>query len=238
MEQRYQAVLAVIRDGVQVVDVGAVADGRGRRGLSRRRHRGFPFDPGRLGPRRLSRRRASLRAALRSILRLHRSGHGRLIHEKAKSVTGSAYDTDVARRRSIARNLRLSPRQAADEAIVRRYLRILVGAPTRRGDAADQAESDFIAVASRWADRVGVDRQALLALGVNRSTLDLAGIRRVPPNEWLRRYWNPAPFSIADLARRSGVSPAIVRRAIGLDEEAGLLRQEGRDGRTVLYGVA
>jgi DNA-binding IclR family transcriptional regulator len=54
-------------------------------------------------------------------------------------------------------------------------------------------------------------------------------------HQWLRRHWQPGSFSVADLARRSGKPIATVRRAVAMQEEAGLLRRVARDGRTILY---
>ena len=155
-----------------------------------------------------------------------------------KSVSGRAYDTHVTRRRLRVPSPGLSHREASQDATVRRYLRAVVGAPTSQGDTAGLAESAFVEVAADWSDRVGVDRHALLALGVDGDVLDAAGVTHLAANQRLRRFWGPEPFSVADLARRSGMSAAVVRRAIALDEEAGLLRRVGRDRSTILFGVA
>lgn len=95
-----------------------------------------------------------------------------------------------------------------------------------------------MAVVARWAELAGVDREALLALGVPRRVLDGAGVVKVPPNERLRRHWHPMPFSVGELARRAGISEVVVRKAVGQDEDEGVLRRVGRRGRTILYEVA
>ena len=152
------------------------------------------------------------------------------------SVCGLPYDSGVSRGRPRAQTVRPSARQAAEEAVVRRYLRSVVGAPVRHARDAADAEAEFITAAKRWAERVGVDRGTLLALGVDSRVLDRAGVRTTPLSERLRRHWEPAPFSIADLARRSGLPESSVRRAVATDEAAGLLRRVAREDRTVLYG--
>lgn len=93
-----------------------------------------------------------------------------------------------------------------------------------------------MAVAASWAAQAGVDRETLSALGVPRRVLDCAGVSRVPARDRLRRHWEPMPCTVADLARRSGLSEAAVRLAIAQEESEGVLTRVGRQGRTILYG--
>lgn len=130
---------------------------------------------------------------------------------------------------------RASARSATDDAAVRRYLRALIGAPLSASDSMDEAEASFVDVARRWSERTGVDRRALLDLGVNRRVLDAAGVRQTPINEVLRRYWPEGEVSASDLARRSGFSEPTVRKAIARDEEAGLLKRAPGGGRAVQW---
>jgi len=118
---------------------------------------------------------------------------------------------------------------------VRRYLRSVVGFALSGGDTVDDAEQKFTQIAAQWCARTGVDRRTLLVLGVSGRTLDAAGVRQVASNDLLRRYWPDGVFSVAELARRSGVSEATARQAMIRDEEAGLIRRAGREGRAVLW---
>jgi hypothetical protein len=117
---------------------------------------------------------------------------------------------------------------------VRRYLRATVGAPIGL-DRIEGTEVGFVAAVARWAIAEGVDRRTLLRLGVSPSVLTLAGVRQVPVLERLRRFWAPAPFTIADLVRRSGFSETSIRRAVDAGLKIDALRLVVRTGRTNSY---
>jgi predicted Rossmann fold nucleotide-binding protein DprA/Smf involved in DNA uptake len=125
--------------------------------------------------------------------------------------------------------------ETADELAVRAYLRALVGAPVRAADRVETTEVSFVDAAARWSVRTGVDRKTLSGLGVDRRTLDAAGLKATPVAELVRRQYQTEPLSVADLARRSGVSPASVRQTVFDDESDGLIETVGTKGRTVLY---
>ena len=126
---------------------------------------------------------------------------------------------------------------SADESAVRTYLRLLAGAPVRSSDRVEKAESDFIAAAADWAAEAGVDRRTLAEVGVSRQVLDAAGIRATPIAELIRRQYGTNPFTVADLARKSGASTASVRSVLAEDERTGQLKRVASTGRTVLYGL-
>jgi len=111
-----------------------------------------------------------------------------------------------------------------------------VGAPVRAGENTRELEAGFVDAAAAWAARARVDRQTLLNLGVTPTMLDRAGVVRTPVAERLRQHWEPEPFSVVDLARRSGLSQGVVRRLVAQEESHGVLKQVGRQGRTILYG--
>ena len=147
----------------------------------------------------------------------------------------------MARTPGISSRARSSKREAVasgDGMAVRRYLRSLVGAPLRGAADPSELEADFVAAAAPWAARAGVDRQTLAGIGVPRRVLDRAGVARATVAERLRRHWDPDPFTIADLARRSGIAESAVRQAVADEERTGSLIRTGRDGRTILYGRA
>lgn len=124
---------------------------------------------------------------------------------------------------------------ADDEAVVRAYLRLLVGAPLRASDRLETVEPAFVDVVDRWSERAGIDRRTLAAVGVPRRVLNEAGIRPTPVGELIRRQYSAEPFSVIDLVRRSGASPASVRGVIAEDEQNGQLKRVGSAGRNILY---
>ena len=117
-----------------------------------------------------------------------------------------------------------------DEA-VRRYLRAVVGAPIGSEDE-QGAERAFVKSAAAWAERAGVDRRALAALGVSAAVLDAAGIKREIARERLRRYWRAEAFTVGELARWSGSAEATVRDAVAADVGYGALVELGSTGRS------
>jgi hypothetical protein len=137
-----------------------------------------------------------------------------------------------------ARGTSASPRGAPDdEAKVRTYLRLLIGAPARAADRLDRAETAFIDAAAGWSERSGVDRKTLADLGVPREILDAAGLRATPVAELVRRQYGKSPFTAADLVRKSGVSMASVRNVLAEDEQTGRVTRVRSEGRTILYGL-
>lgn len=123
----------------------------------------------------------------------------------------------------------------ANELAVRAYLRALVGAPVRATDRVETTEASFVDAAARWSGRSGVDRKTLSRIGVDRRTLDAAGLKATPVAELVRRQYSTEPFSVANLARRSGVSPASAKQTVSQDESDGLIETVGTKGRAVLY---
>lgn len=119
----------------------------------------------------------------------------------------------------------------ADEAAVRAYLRALMGAPERSSDSVETTEPGFRDAAARWAIRANVDRKALRKLGVPRSVIDRAGIAGSHATDLVRWMYTAEPFGIAELARRTCVSPASVRAAVLADERGGLLERAPSQGR-------
>lgn len=124
-----------------------------------------------------------------------------------------------------------------EESKVRTYLRILVDAPLRASDRLDAAEEAFITVGAAWSERSGVDRRTLAALGVPREVLDAAGIAQTPVGELVRRQYGTGSFTVADLARKAGVSMASVRIVLAEDEQAGRITRVKSTGRAVRYGL-
>jgi hypothetical protein len=124
-----------------------------------------------------------------------------------------------------------------DEVAIRRYLRALVGAPVKGAERLDDHEAAFVDAVPRWSARAGVDRRTLLKMGVERRVLDRAGLRQPPAAELVRQHYPESPFSVADLARSSGIAANSVRQAVTQDEADGLLQRVGKDGRVILYGL-
>ena len=123
----------------------------------------------------------------------------------------------------------------SDEAAVRVYLRSLVGAPVGADAATLPAEEEFVAVAARWAERNGVDRRTLAALGVPKPVLDRAGIVQPSIRHLVRQHYSTDPFDVATLARRACVSRGSVRQAIAEDERAGLIQRISSNGRATCW---
>lgn len=126
-------------------------------------------------------------------------------------------------------------REAADELAVRAYLRSVVGSPVRSPDGREMTEIALSGAIRRWSERAGVDRRTLSQLGVDRRVLDAAGLAPTRVGDVVRRHYRAEPFSVADLARRSAVSPASVRQTVYDDEESGLVEAVDIKGKTVLY---
>jgi hypothetical protein len=124
-----------------------------------------------------------------------------------------------------------------NEAAVRTYLRVLVGSPVRSTDRLRTSEAAFVRAVPDWSDKRGVDKRTLVAMGVPRRVLDATGIAPTPVGERIRRHYGKAPFTVADLVRKSGASVASVRSVIADDVRAGRLKRIANDGRTVLYGM-
>lgn len=127
---------------------------------------------------------------------------------------------------------------ASDEAAVRVYLRLLVGAPVRTADAILAAEQNFVAVAARWAKRTGVDRRTVAGLGVSKKVLDRAGIVQAPIGVLVRRHYSRTPFDVAILARRACVSEGSVRQTVADDERAGVIQRTPSTGRATSWRLA
>ena len=105
----------------------------------------------------------------------------------------------------------------------------------RSADRVDTTEVAFVNAVCRWSARSGVDRKTLIRLGVDRRTLDAAGLKATPAGDIVRRHYGTEALSVADLARRSGISPATVRQTVYEDEEDGLVEAVSGRGKTVLY---
>lgn len=155
-----------------------------------------------------------------------------------------SYDTGMSRRFGSsptparkAGNSSSQVTEVADELAVRSYLRALVGAPVRSADRVETTEVAFVDAVGRWSDRAGVDRRTLSRIGVERAILDASGLKQTPVGDVVRRHYQTEPASIADLARRSGVSPASVRQTVYDDESEGLIQAVHTKGKTVLYGL-
>lgn len=126
----------------------------------------------------------------------------------------------------------------SDEAAVRTYLRLLVGAPERAGDSMQSAERKFIAVVARWSRRTGVDRRTLAGLGVPKAVLDRAGMIQPPVDEFVRRSYTRTPFDVATLARRACVSEGSVRQTLADDERTGLVERVTSPSRATRWRKA
>lgn len=124
-----------------------------------------------------------------------------------------------------------------DEPSIRTYLRLLVGAPVRGSDRLEPAEAAFVGSAAEWAKRAGVDRKTLAGIGVPRQVLDAADVRGISVADLIRRQYPTSPFTIAEVTRRSGVSPASVRNVVAEDERAGRVQRLATKGRTAHYGL-
>jgi len=120
---------------------------------------------------------------------------------------------------------------AEDEAVVRAYLRAVVGAPLRGRGRIASTESEFVAVAARWAKRAGVDRRSLRTIGVAAGTLNRAGITQPSAQDLVRAEYGLQEFTIADLANRTCVSSSSVRTTVAEDEAAGVVKRVVSSGR-------
>ena len=122
----------------------------------------------------------------------------------------------------------------SDEAAVRAYLRVVVGAPERATATIESTEAGFIACAARWARRQGVDHATLRALGVRQPVLELAAVAQLTAGDMVRRHYSRKPFDVGSLARRSAVTATTVRRTVAQDAQAGIIElvpQQGRGSR-------
>lgn len=117
-----------------------------------------------------------------------------------------------------------------DEALVRAYLRSLVGRPERIADNLESTEPGFLHSGARWARRNGVDMRTLAGLGVARDVLDRAGIVQPPIEELVRAHYSRRPFDVATLTRRSCVSAGAVRQTLADDERLGRVERVTRPG--------
>lgn len=118
-----------------------------------------------------------------------------------------------------------------DDTAVRSYLRAVVGEPVRVRDTVASTEPGFVTLAAEWAQRWGVDRRSLRALGVPKEALDDAGIVQPPVQELVRAEYDSEGFTIADLVARSCVSPSSVRSTVSDDEEAGIIERMPSPGQ-------
>lgn len=124
---------------------------------------------------------------------------------------------------------------ATDEAAVRKYLRLVVGAPERTSDDLSTAARAFIRVAARWSSRNGVDRRTLALIGVPNAVLDDAGVTQPSVDEIVRPHYSRQPFDVATVVRRACVGEASVRRVIAQDEDTGLIERVDRPGRSAAW---
>jgi hypothetical protein len=124
-----------------------------------------------------------------------------------------------------------------DEAAIRTYLRLIADVPQRSSDRVGPAETAFIESAAEWAKGAGVDRRTLADVGVPAQVLDAAGIRNVPVADLIRRQYGTSSFTIAEIARRSGVSVASVRNVVAEDERARRVVRLANEGRAVQFGL-
>lgn len=122
--------------------------------------------------------------------------------------------------------------RSSDEAPVRAYLRTVVGSPIAACDDSGSTEAGFVAVASRWAAQVGVDRRTLLAVGVPKATLDAAGVVQESSRDAVGRHYGDGEFTIAEVVARSCASPSSVRAAVAADEADGVLERVLPSGRS------
>lgn len=119
----------------------------------------------------------------------------------------------------------------SDEAAVRAYLRVVIGAPERATATIASTEAGFISCAARWARRHGVDRATLRALGVRQPVLELAAVTQLTAGDMVRRHYSRKPFDVASLARRSVVTVTTVRRTVTQDAQAGIIELVPHQGR-------
>lgn len=114
----------------------------------------------------------------------------------------------------------------------------------------DRYEEAFVEHAKAWAEQMGISGAAFVAEGVDTGVLRRAGFRdvggrgrrgaarattaqtttrsRVSADE-VRAAIPSGTFTVKDLQDRSGASPAVVRRIIGEEVDAGRLTDEGTD---------
>ena len=126
-------------------------------------------------------------------------------------------------------------KDSADETAIRAYLRALIGSPVRSADLMQTTQAPFVDAVGNWTERTGVDRRTLVRIGVDPKVLDLAGLKATPVSDIVRRHYQSEPLSVADLARRSGVSSASVRQTVYDDVSNGLVAAIDGPGKTVLY---
>jgi tryptophanase len=116
----------------------------------------------------------------------------------------------------------------------------------------DGYEDAFVEHAKAWADKSGISADAFIAEGVPAAVLRRAGFRGVPGGRLRstrsrRTTTKPAStrsrvsadevraaipndsFTVKDLQERSGASPAVVRRVISEEVDAGRLTDQGAD---------
>jgi hypothetical protein len=125
-----------------------------------------------------------------------------------------------------------------DESKARAYLRILVLAPERASDRLDTSRDVFIPVGAARSQRSGVYRGTLSQVGVSLEVLDAAGIALAPIGNLARRQYGSVPFTMTELARKSGVSVAKVRTVVAEDERAGRITRNESTARAVWYRLA
>lgn len=108
----------------------------------------------------------------------------------------------------------------------------------------DRFEEDFVTHAKAWADEHGVTAQAFASEGVPAAVLRRAGFRvaggrgraakssggrtRVTADQ-VRGAIPKGTFTIKALQERSGASPAVVRRIVNDELEAGNISEQGPD---------
>jgi hypothetical protein len=125
--------------------------------------------------------------------------------------------------------------ETSDELAVRAYLRVLVGAPVRSADKVGTVEGPFVKAVGRWSERKGVDRRTLARIGVKQRVLEASGLEPTPVSEVVRRHYGKQPFTVADIARLSGVSAASVRKTVYEDESKGLVEEVEATSRALLF---
>lgn len=114
--------------------------------------------------------------------------------------------------------------------------------------ATEQYEDEFVTHAKAWADQRGISDQAFLAEGVPGQVLRKAGFRnvrdgrrrgasttrsrgrrrRVSADE-VRASIPKGSFTIQHVQEASGASPAVVRRVVQEEVDAGRVTEEGKD---------
>lgn len=112
-------------------------------------------------------------------------------------------------------------------------------------------EQVFVEHAKEWADQKGVGHEAFLAEGVDPAVLRRAGFhvprdsaqravrrrgsraattrRRVSPDAVRAAIPRDGQFTIGDLQKSSGASPAVVRRVVREEVDAGHVKEAGLD---------